>query len=68
MDANGNAVPFTSKEQDDLVSNVIEPMASDGLRTICIAYKDYVERESCFSLIYLDLNLESRCNTALLKN
>uniref|UniRef100_A0A0K0D292 P-type Cu(+) transporter n=1 Tax=Angiostrongylus cantonensis TaxID=6313 RepID=A0A0K0D292_ANGCA len=24
------------------VHNVIEPMASDGLRTICLAYKDYV--------------------------
>ena len=33
---------FTQKDYDRLVSNVIEPMASDGLRTICLAYKDYV--------------------------
>jgi len=25
------------------VRRVIEPMASDGLRTICLAYKDYVK-------------------------
>lgn len=25
-----------------MVANVIEPMASEGLRTICIAYKDFV--------------------------
>jgi magnesium-transporting ATPase (P-type) len=24
-----------------LVESVVEPMASDGLRTICLAYKDY---------------------------
>ncbi len=51
MDANGNAVPFTVKEQDELVRNVIEPMACDGLRTICIAYKDYVERKFYFGTI-----------------
>ena len=28
--------------QDRLVSEVIEPMACDGLRTISIAYKDFV--------------------------
>lgn len=33
--------PFTDKDTDRLVRDVIEPMASDGLRTICLAYKDY---------------------------
>jgi len=28
--------------QDRLVRNVIEPMASDGLRTISVAYKDFI--------------------------
>ena len=28
--------------QDRLVSEVIEPMACDGLRTISVAYKDFV--------------------------
>lgn len=33
---------FTQKDAERLVKDVIEPMASDGLRTICLAYKDYV--------------------------
>uniref|UniRef100_A0A914I1I5 Calcium-transporting ATPase n=1 Tax=Globodera rostochiensis TaxID=31243 RepID=A0A914I1I5_GLORO len=39
---NGQLSPFLSKDLDCLVRDVIEPMASDGLRTICLAYKDYV--------------------------
>ncbi|PIO66498.1 hypothetical protein TELCIR_11788 [Teladorsagia circumcincta] len=42
MGKNGQLVKFTAKDADALVRNVIEPMASDGLRTICLAYKDYV--------------------------
>uniref|UniRef100_A0A915Q633 Calcium-transporting ATPase n=1 Tax=Setaria digitata TaxID=48799 RepID=A0A915Q633_9BILA len=38
----GVAKKFSQKDCDRLVSNVIEPMASDGLRTICLAYKDYI--------------------------
>ena len=40
-------VPFTAVDQEDLVRTVIEPMASDGLRTICIAYKDFVVHGWC---------------------
>lgn len=29
-----------------MVHNVIEPMASEGLRTICIAYRDFDDTES----------------------
>ena len=35
---------FSSDEQDRLVQTIIEPMAMDGLRTISVAYKDYVFR------------------------
>ncbi|XP_055951807.1 plasma membrane calcium-transporting ATPase 2-like isoform X7 [Argiope bruennichi] len=38
----GQLESFTREDQDRLVKTVIEPMASDGLRTIAIAYKDYV--------------------------
>lgn len=38
----GEPVKFTHRDQETVVSNVIQPMASDGLRTICVAYKDYV--------------------------
>ena len=42
----GTLLRFPKEEQDKLVKNIIEPMASEGLRTICIAYKDYVRRKS----------------------
>ena len=29
-------------DQEIVVRNVIEPMASNGLRTICLAYKEFV--------------------------
>lgn len=40
----GKLLQFTHEDQDKLVKNVIEPMACDGLRTICVAYKDYVAK------------------------
>ncbi|VDO77329.1 unnamed protein product [Schistosoma margrebowiei] len=39
LDANGEPKPFSKSHQDNLVRDVIERMASDGLRTIGIAYK-----------------------------
>jgi len=39
----GEAHEFTPRDQEMMVRTVIEPMASDGLRTICLAYKDYVK-------------------------
>ena len=42
MDKEGNPRRFTPADAEAMVDNVIEPMASDGLRTICIAYKDFV--------------------------
>ncbi|XP_059190974.1 plasma membrane calcium-transporting ATPase 1-like [Centropristis striata] len=37
--------PFKPKDRNHLVKNVIEPMASEGLRTICLAYKDFPASE-----------------------
>lgn len=42
MDREGRPQPFSMAQQDRLVSSVIEPMACDGLRTIAIAYKNFV--------------------------
>lgn len=36
------AKPFSIADQEETVANVIEPMAKEGLRTISVAYKDYV--------------------------
>ncbi|XP_044146031.1 plasma membrane calcium-transporting ATPase 2 isoform X1 [Bufo gargarizans] len=32
---------FKPRDRDEMVKKVIEPMASDGLRTICISYRDF---------------------------
>ena len=32
---------FTEEHKASFISDVIEPMASNGLRTICIAYRDF---------------------------
>ncbi|XP_046851841.1 plasma membrane calcium-transporting ATPase 4-like [Xenia sp. Carnegie-2017] len=37
----GTTNPLSSKEIDNIVKNVVEPMADNGLRTICLAYKDF---------------------------
>ncbi|XP_067090048.1 plasma membrane calcium-transporting ATPase 4 isoform X1 [Osmerus mordax] len=39
--ASGEAKVFKSRDRDDIVKTVIEPMASEGLRTICLAYRDF---------------------------
>uniref|UniRef100_A0A4W5KSF5 Calcium-transporting ATPase n=1 Tax=Hucho hucho TaxID=62062 RepID=A0A4W5KSF5_9TELE len=41
MTASGEAKVFKPRDKDDVVKNVIEPMASEGLRTICLAYRDF---------------------------
>ncbi|XP_039504362.1 plasma membrane calcium-transporting ATPase 1-like [Pimephales promelas] len=38
---NGDARVFKPTDRDDMVKKVIEPMASEGLRTICLAYRDF---------------------------
>ncbi|XGW31321.1 hypothetical protein V3C99_009911 [Haemonchus contortus] len=42
----GKVQDFTSTHMAELVKEVIEPMASDGLRTIGLAYKDMVPKGS----------------------
>ncbi|KAL5961994.1 Plasma membrane calcium-transporting ATPase 3 [Taenia solium] len=42
LGAGGEPLPFPQSVQEEIVKTVIEPMASDGLRTIAIAYKNYV--------------------------
>ena len=48
-DRNGRPKRFSSSEQTDLIKTVIEPMANDGLRTICVAYKDFVTGTAPFT-------------------
>jgi len=38
----GRIENFSAKNQEQMIEDVIEPMASNGMRTICIAYRDFV--------------------------
>ncbi|OXA45555.1 Plasma membrane calcium-transporting ATPase 3 [Folsomia candida] len=42
----GKIEKFPRESQDRLVSDIIEPMACDGLRTIAVAYKDFVPHKA----------------------
>ncbi|XP_078101891.1 plasma membrane calcium-transporting ATPase 1-like [Sander vitreus] len=37
----GKTKAFKCQDQENLVKKVVEPMASEGLRTICLAYRDF---------------------------
>ncbi|XP_053227060.1 plasma membrane calcium-transporting ATPase 3 isoform X2 [Podarcis raffonei] len=41
LNSNGELRTFRPRDRDEMVKKVIEPMACDGLRTICIAYRDF---------------------------
>uniref|UniRef100_A0A7M4FNJ3 Calcium-transporting ATPase n=1 Tax=Crocodylus porosus TaxID=8502 RepID=A0A7M4FNJ3_CROPO len=41
LNAAGEPRIFRPRDRDEMVKKVIEPMACDGLRTICIAYRDF---------------------------
>ncbi|XP_060087382.1 plasma membrane calcium-transporting ATPase 4 isoform X2 [Heteronotia binoei] len=41
LDKDGESRIFKVKDRDEMVKKVIEPMACHGLRTICLAYRDF---------------------------
>lgn len=45
LGAHGSVQTFGQPQLDNMVKNVIEPMAADGLRTIGLAYKDFVTKD-----------------------
>lgn len=44
LNADGKPVRLSEDDCANLVRTVVEQMASEGLRTICVAYKDYMPR------------------------
>lgn len=50
----GHLEKFTREMQDRLVRQVIEPMACDGLRTISIAYRDFVPGKAEINQVHID--------------
>ncbi|XP_059806019.1 plasma membrane calcium-transporting ATPase 1-like isoform X1 [Hypanus sabinus] len=43
INKSGDVVAFKARDRDEMVKKVIEPMACEGLRTICLAYRDFVK-------------------------
>ncbi|XP_060239933.1 plasma membrane calcium-transporting ATPase 2 isoform X7 [Meriones unguiculatus] len=41
LSGTGEPRVFRPRDRDEMVKKVIEPMACDGLRTICVAYRDF---------------------------
>ena len=50
----GRIESFTSAHQDRLVKDIIEPMAKDGLRTISVAYRDFVPGKAEKNQVHYD--------------
>ncbi|CAF3048384.1 unnamed protein product, partial [Rotaria sp. Silwood2] len=42
LNRNGEIIPFSTVDYDRLVQTFVESMALDGLRTICLAYRDFL--------------------------
>lgn len=45
LTASGESKVFRPRDRDDMAKKVIEPMASEGLRTICLAYRDFAVKD-----------------------
>ncbi|XP_066158460.1 plasma membrane calcium-transporting ATPase 1 isoform X7 [Euwallacea fornicatus] len=50
----GRLEKFTRDMQERLLKQVIEPMACDGLRTISVAYKDFVPGKAAINEVHID--------------
>ncbi len=46
LDAAGRSVKMNQDKIDEIVRTVVEPMAMNGLRTICVAYRDILPSSS----------------------
>ncbi|XP_061400205.1 plasma membrane calcium-transporting ATPase 3-like [Musca vetustissima] len=51
---NGVLEEFTSEMQERMIREIIEPMACDGLRTICVAYRDFVKGNAAVNEVSID--------------
>ncbi|KAM5182452.1 plasma membrane calcium-transporting ATPase 4-like isoform 2-T3 [Mantella aurantiaca] len=41
LDQRGEVCPFKARDREEMIKRVIEPMACDGLRTMCLAYCEF---------------------------
>ena len=54
LDNSGQPIELDETKKKFLIKNVIEKMASRGLRTICVAYRDFIPSED----VNVDQNVE----------
>jgi len=59
----GRIESFSTAHQDRLVATVIEPMAKDGLRTISVAYRDFVPGKADKNQVHYDPATEPNFDT-----
>ena len=56
MNSNGETELLTDDKKQSIIRNVIEAMASNSLRTMCVAYKDFSPsnkcKKSCFCFVF----------------
>ncbi len=45
LDGGGNVVSMPKEKIDSLIKNVVEKMASNGLRTICVAARKFIPND-----------------------
>lgn len=50
----GRLEKFTRDMQERLLKQVIEPMACDGLRTICVAYREFVPGKAEINQVHVE--------------
>ncbi|KAK9890130.1 hypothetical protein WA026_008939 [Henosepilachna vigintioctopunctata] len=50
----GRLEKFTRDMQERLLKQVIEPMACDGLRTICVAFRDFVPGKAEINQVHIE--------------
>lgn len=50
----GHLETMTREMKDRMIKSIIEPMASDGLRTILLAYKDFVSGKAEINEVHID--------------
>jgi Ca2+ transporting ATPase len=54
MGARGELKKMTKDMQDRLVRDIIEPMACEGLRTLSVAYRDFVPYKAEINQVHYD--------------
>uniref|UniRef100_A0A0N4Z4H1 Calcium-transporting ATPase n=1 Tax=Parastrongyloides trichosuri TaxID=131310 RepID=A0A0N4Z4H1_PARTI len=65
---NGSIIKCTHNHVNKIFKDVIEPMASDGLRTICVAYKDYSRQPMEENVFSFDGDIDWDNESAIIDN